>query len=100
VTQQRSFVQEHITIEIPSSQGTGTATRTPTATNEIDEVTKERVSDLTTPSHYALITTGLRIFAKGLLSEGLSTLISTKPSAPFHMEPFLLFHLRSSVVSQ
>lgn len=39
-------------------------------TDEIDEVTKEMVSDLTTNSRWALITTGLRIFAIALLNAG------------------------------
>ena len=35
-----------------------------------DEVKKARIPDLTTISHWALVTTGLRIFVNGLLNAG------------------------------
>ena len=43
------------------------ATRTPTT---MDEMIKASIPDLTTTSHWALVTTGLRTFVSGLLNAG------------------------------
>lgn len=61
-------IGECTTIGCSSSQGgTGTATKT---ARTITEITKATIPDLTTTSHWALVTTGLRIFVNGLLNAG------------------------------
>jgi hypothetical protein len=92
----RPFVQKCTTTKISSSQGTGTATRTPTPTNE---VARARILDLTMISQWTLITTGLRMFAKGLLNvETLKIHFHrTPPFPPLHIEPFLRLRSRRVV---
>ena len=65
--QEKNIVATQFRSAREPDQGTGTATRTPTT---MDETTKASITDLTTTSHWALVTTGLIILVNGLLNAG------------------------------